>query len=268
MRSARGTRLVPNLRAARLAGPAVSVLASSWVWEHSESKGTARLVLLALADHAGSDGGDAYPSVTRLALRCGVSKRTVQEALKVLVSLGELVIDKQAGPHGANRYQIAMTPADSAPVQNLRPAASAPDPRRSRTTPLQNPHAPPADPAPEPSLTVIEPSGNRPSRASTAQTEFDLWWEHYPLKVSKGAARKAFPRARRKAPIDVLIAGAVAYAEDPSRKPDFTKHPATWLNDECWNDDRTPTRTESNGTRAGKGLLRRSSETPLQELSR
>lgn len=247
----------------------MSVLASSWVWEHSQSKGTARLVLLALADHAGSDGGDAYPSVTRLALRCGVSKRTVQEALKVLVGLGELVIDKQAGPHGANRYQIALTHAESAPVRNLHPADPAPGPRKSRTPPVQILHDPPADPAPEPSLTVIEPSVNRPPRAPTAQTEFDLWWEHYPRKVSKGAARKAFPHARRKAPLDVLIAGASAYADDPTRTTRFTKHPAKWLNDECWNDDRTPTRTESNGTRAGKDLIRRHSEPPsVQELSR
>jgi hypothetical protein len=234
----------------------MSVHASHWVWEHSRSKGTARLVLLALADHAGADGGDAYPSVGRLAIRCGVGKRTVQEALKVLVSLGELVIEPQAGPGGANRYQIAMTPAESAPVRNLHPADPAPTPRDIRTPPMQIAQGTPADVAPEPSLTVSEPSGNRPSRAKQ-HAEFEEWWKHYPRKKAKGAARDAFAKARKKVSLETLIAGADAYANDPAREPDYTKHPATWLNSECWEDQADQERRRSKSTAAALRLLER-----------
>lgn len=130
----------------------MSVKVTSWVWEHSQAKGSARLVLLALADHAGADGGDAYPSVRRLATRCGVSERTVQEALRTLAELGEIEIRQNAGPHGTNRYRvICSTPAESAPPADIAP------PRKAPQGPPQNLHVAPAGSAPEPSLTVQEP---------------------------------------------------------------------------------------------------------------
>ena len=107
----------------------MSVQVSSWVWQHSKAKGAARLVLLALADHAGADGGDAYPSISRLCERCGLSERGVQDALRRLVASGEVVVYPQAGPRGTNRYRIPMTPAESAP-----------HPRRMTRRPPQNLH--------------------------------------------------------------------------------------------------------------------------------
>jgi hypothetical protein len=219
----------------------MSVLASSWVWENSRSKGTARLILLSLADHAGQDGGDAYPSVARLSRRCGVSERTVQEALKVLVSLGELTIEANAGPHGVNRYQISMTPADSAPPQILRPADSAPDPRRSRTGGVQISHPTPADSAPEPSLTVLEPSVNRQSRsiATSLPKGFDRFWDIYPAKKAKRAAAKAWAGAVKRAPVETILEGAARYCSDERVLNGFIRNPATWLNDDGWNDEPT-----------------------------
>jgi hypothetical protein len=39
----------------------------------------------------------------------------------------------------------------------------------------------------------------------------------------------------------------VRYRDDPNRVQEFTKHPATWLNGDCWLDDPLPPRE-----RAGK----------------
>lgn len=102
---------------------------------------------------------------------------------------------------------------------------------------------------------------------SDREPAFDAWWEHYPRKVAKGAARAAFGKALKKTTLDDLIAAAIAYADLPGRETRYTKHPATWLNDECWNDDNTPTRTESNGTRAAKNLVRRNGTTQQRELT-
>ena len=64
----------------------------------------------------------------------------------------------------------------------------------------------------------------------------------YPRRTAKGAARTAWAKALKKADADTIIAGAVAYRDDPHRHPAFTKNPATWLNGECWNDDPLPAR--------------------------
>lgn len=93
------------------------------------------------------------------------------------------------------------------------------------------------------------------SRQQTADDasapRFADFWAAYPKKASKGAAEKAWTRATKKADPGSLIAAASAYALSVTDSdPRFTKHPATWLNQECWLDDMaldlpTPTRQET-----------------------
>lgn len=70
--------------------------------------------------------------------------------------------------------------------------------------------------------------------------DFRAFWEAYPRKVDKGHARKAWLTIMKRGGVDPadIIAGAIAYRNDPNRKPDikFTAHPATWLNGERWTD--------------------------------
>lgn len=63
---------------------------------------------------------------------------------------------------------------------------------------------------------------------------FPEFWNEYPLKKDKGAAFKAFRSALKRAKFEDILAGAIAYAHDPQRKPEFTKYPATWLNADAW----------------------------------
>ncbi len=93
----------------------MSIKVSEWVWAHSQSEGTARLVLLAIADHAHDDGRDAWPSQERLARKCRVSVRTVRRAVDELVALGELEVDEyhgrppsENGGRWTHRYVIHM----------------------------------------------------------------------------------------------------------------------------------------------------------------
>jgi hypothetical protein len=72
------------------------------------------------------------------------------------------------------------------------------------------------------------------------EAEFDQWYAIYPLHVGRGAALKAFKKARQSASLEALIAGAQRYREDPARKPDYTAHPSTWLNQERWQDETDP----------------------------
>lgn len=130
----------------------MSVRATSWVWEHSRSKGAARLVLLALADHAGADGGDAWPSIARLMERCQVGESTVREAIHQLEALEELEVDRQAGPRGVNRYRLTFRGGEGG--QNPGGQNPAPTGPRSGPPPLQDSAPTPPESGP---VTVIEP---------------------------------------------------------------------------------------------------------------
>lgn len=104
------------------------------------------------------------------------------------------------------------------------------------------PSAPPTDddqPATSGSNRVRRRDGDPPG--------FIEFWEIYPLHQSRGAAVKAFVRARRKADLETILAGARRYAADPNRKPDFTAHAATWLNADRWTDEPIPTQSERPG---------------------
>jgi hypothetical protein len=64
----------------------------------------------------------------------------------------------------------------------------------------------------------------------------------YPRKQGRGAARKAWASAIRKANPQDILAAAHRFADDPNREPAFTPHPSTWLNQERWSDDPLPPR--------------------------
>lgn len=149
----------------------MSVRASSWAWEHSASTGSAFLVLLALADHAGVDHGDAWPSVRRLAERCRVDERTVQRALDRLIELGEVVLvdpatgeevtDREAtgGRGQTNRYRLTFRTGDataSGETVGGGPPGNLPPPNRK--TPASAPETP-ASTRRNPGTTPPEPSG-------------------------------------------------------------------------------------------------------------
>jgi hypothetical protein len=84
--------------------------------------------------------------------------------------------------------------------------------------------------------TESAPQAPRQNRGDGA---FERFWAAYPRRVAKEAARKAFASAiKRGADPETLIAGAQRYAvERKDQDPKYTKHPATWLNGGCWEDE-------------------------------
>jgi hypothetical protein len=66
---------------------------------------------------------------------------------------------------------------------------------------------------------------------------FDEWWEIYPLKKSKGRAKKAWKPAKAKTSEEFLIASLKTWvAKNVGTDPKYLPYPATWLNDEKWTD--------------------------------
>jgi DNA-binding Lrp family transcriptional regulator len=69
----------------------MSVQAMSWVFDHSPTTLGARLVLLSLANHASSDGGEIWPSQATIAQEARLSERQVRRCLKELEAGGHIV---------------------------------------------------------------------------------------------------------------------------------------------------------------------------------
>jgi hypothetical protein len=82
------------------------------------------------------------------------------------------------------------------------------------------------------SSSAARPTGDDP--------DFARFWEVYPRKVGKGAARKAWAKVVKSGvDIERVIEGAVRYRDDPMRRKkdlEYTKTPGPWLNDERWTD--------------------------------
>jgi len=131
----------------------MSIKVMSWVWENSQAGGTDLLVLLAIADHASDDGGNAWPSMDLLARKTRVSERTVRRSLRELESLGELATEPGTG-RTSSHYQVLMSQGG----QDDRPHPGQGDPPGRTDCP----------PTPDGDVrqTVNEPSGNQ--RTSSA----------------------------------------------------------------------------------------------------
>lgn len=97
----------------------MSVDARDWVWEHSSSRGTARLVLLSIADRVTDDQCVSWASLSSLAKRTRASVSTVREALDRLIDAGELEqLDDLTGPQRSTVYRLPL--AANAAAQALR----------------------------------------------------------------------------------------------------------------------------------------------------
>jgi hypothetical protein len=91
-----------------------------------------------------------------------------------------------------------------------------------------------------------------------ASVSFDDFWSVWPRKVGKPTAERAWLKAVRSTPGEVIIAAAVAYRDNPGRpETQFIPHASTWLNREGWNDELPQRRSSSDpDARFREGLER------------
>lgn len=156
----------------------MSIRVLNLVWEHSEAKGSALLLLLAVADYADEDGV-AYPSVAALAKKSRMSERNTQYALKRLEQMGELAIKPGEGPRGANLYRVLVErnlplfEPDSGGAKLAGAKFAGCKTKQDGVQPVSERGA--IAIAPEPSLTIIEPSsdGGRDKRAKRTRPGAD-----------------------------------------------------------------------------------------------
>ncbi|MSS84516.1 hypothetical protein FYJ24_07005 [Actinomycetaceae bacterium WB03_NA08] len=103
-------------------------------------------------------------------------------------------------------------------------------------------------------------------KAQEAQfaSEFDAWWDHWPVKRGKTEARDAFINARSRADLETLTAGADRYAAwlkaNPDRSP---KYAQGWLNKDRWTDDLGLTPTTSDPRQQRIEARKQSGDIPI-----
>jgi hypothetical protein len=69
---------------------------------------------------------------------------------------------------------------------------------------------------------------------------FDQFWSIYPRRIGKGAARRAWEKATQIEQPSIIIQAAMAHAvfwRKARTEMRYIPHPATWLNQERWDDD-------------------------------
>lgn len=220
----------------------MSVESISWALNVTDERLTAvdRLVLIGIANHDG-DGG-AWPSVATLSRYAGVVERSVGRSLARLEQLGYITRHVQQG--GTTKMRAGQRP-------NLYELHRTPDPsvtpdRTVAPPPTEVSGVPPTDGSPEPS---IEPSEepSTPYSPPTGSVEqvpkwevfFNQFWEAYPRKVAKPAAKRAMKKAWKKGRPEMIAEGTrawIAFYEFANIEEQFIPHPATFLNQERYND--------------------------------
>lgn len=88
------------------------------VWDHSQSRGTTRLVLLSLADRADEDG-IAWPGIRNIAKRANIQDRQAQRALRALERAGELFTILNSSKYDTNHYFVTVGLTDAEIVKTL-----------------------------------------------------------------------------------------------------------------------------------------------------
>lgn len=218
------------------------VMVPAWV-RTTDLTGVSKLVYISLLAHA-DQGGTCWPSHRRLARESASSVRTVQRALCDLRDRGLVTWEPRVSDDGSpmsNLYRLTdpyVTVADP-PVTVTQGVGHA-----DRGATSEGPGGPVtvADELDPSELDPLNQTQGTLTLAVEPPDRFDEFWAIYPRKVSKPDARKAWTTALKRTDAQTVIDGAHRYADDPNRDPSYTKHPGTWLRNDCWNDGPLPAR--------------------------
>lgn len=196
------------------------------VWDHTEVKGTALLVLLAIADHA-NDQGVCWPSAPTLAHKARCSERTVRRIVEALEAQSLLVIERRPGE--TSLLRLVLDPGHFVTPDKMSPLTDS-----VRGTPDILSPTPDIQMSDEPSLEPsVEPSTHASAVSQVDDGNFDEFWAVYPKKVDKASARRAWNTQMRSRtgpnPATVIEAARAYAASVAGTDPQYVKYPATWL---------------------------------------
>lgn len=80
-------------------------------------------------------------------------------------------------------------------------------------------------------------SKNKSDNKNILKEQFESFWIIYNKKVSRADAEVKFKRALKKDSFENIMSGLDKYVKSRGEDSKYWKHPSTWLNKECWNDE-------------------------------
>ena len=184
---------------------------NSWIRDHSLSLKARGLLGLIL-----SNSTEFKLSIRGLASVAKEGRDAIRSAVKELESAGYLTRTEELDHTGEPFWQTC----DPRRLENPTMSGGKSDGGRLENPTIKNNN-----------------KKNKLEKNINAQSLFDDFWNEYPRKLDKAKAFKAFKSALTRAKFEDIMAGLVRYKNDPTRKPDFTKYPATWLNADSWEND-------------------------------
>ncbi len=217
----------------------MSVRVMAWVWKQETKSSGERLVLLALADHAGEDG-ECYPSTGHLGKKCSLDPKTVQRHLTALDERG--LVSKlyrrkrQNGTLAGWTYRVNIKEADS----------TSTTPLRERTDVLTETVHACVDRDSTPTRWHESSVSNHQLETSVVDALWEQFWKMYPRKTNKQTASKAWDKLRDcvKATASEVLQLHVEHWERSKTQQQFIPHASTWLNARRWEDELVRTQTK------------------------
>jgi hypothetical protein len=210
--------------------------ATGWAFKSPIENPGCKFVLVALAERAGNeDDGRSwhcFPSIETIQEYTSQGYRTIQRHLEWLESNGFIARERRITEKARKgSYNFTLNPQR---CQNGQWPEKAPEPAQNGQT----------EPVKGTSQDIVGLSAREP---------FEEWWAIYPRKVAKVAARKAWSQMTGQInaiTLAELMTRTRAFADHVvDLEEQHIPHAATWLRGERWNDERQPTRSQTDGQR-------------------
>lgn len=186
-------------------------------------KPATKIVLYWIADHHNESTGKCFPSHKRLSQLCEMTDRSIRTHIEFLINAGLLTKQdnyRDNGSQTSNSYALHLMDTET--------------PRKNIPTPLEKISDPPQKNLP----TLNLGNNNLVNEQVNIELHFDRFYQMYPRKIGKGAAKKAFFLALKKSSAQKIIDAALEYNRACAGKDKkFIPHPSTWLNQERWDDE-------------------------------
>ena len=189
-----------------------------WILDSGISDKAIRLYCV-LARYADNETHQAFPSRETLAKRMGCHAKSVDRAASELLKIG--AVTKKQRHNSSLVYTLMMSRGVDKGVQGV---------------------ATPVSRGVDTDVHLTRTTEQEPVERKLLNKGFDQFWAIYPKKDDKPLAKRSFEKALKRATLDVIVAGAERYRDDPNREQLFTKNPSTWLNADAWENGPLPSR--------------------------
>jgi len=221
-------------------------------WEWYDDANTFKLFmhLMLTANHAPKnwrgqviERGQKLTSRAKLSAETKLSEQQIRTCLERLKSTNEITIQ-------ATKRQTVITLCNYDTYQSTADDVNQPINQQNVTISTNN----------QPTINQATNKNDKNVRKKDITSTAESIYQFFPRKVGKGAAVKAIEKALKIVDAETLKSAvkeySIAAAQWPESEKHFIKHPATWFNQQCWEDDRETWKrqnTQTNGTGYGSG---------------